>query len=86
MNHFIDAVSGCLKHSIHETRAGLPRRADQEVTPLTLQIEGGPEPSILSTYEDATQTYELTWAIRNSSEINSKKSAEKYGVNTGSKA
>ena len=42
-------------------------------------IEGGPEPTILSGYEDATQTYELTWAIRNASEINSKKHLEKLG-------
>lgn len=42
-------------------------------------IEGGPEPTILSSYEDATQTYEMTWAIRNASEVNSKKQLEKYG-------
>lgn len=27
-------------------------------------IEGGPDPHILSSFEDATKTYELTWAIR----------------------
>ncbi|KAK1924841.1 putative oxidoreductase C terminal-domain-containing protein [Papiliotrema laurentii] len=27
-------------------------------------IEGGPDPYILSSFEDATKTYELTWAIR----------------------
>ena len=45
---------------------------------LATQIEGGPDPTILSLYEDATLTYEMTWAIRNASEINSKKQLEKY--------
>ncbi|ORY27202.1 putative oxidoreductase C terminal-domain-containing protein [Naematelia encephala] len=31
-------------------------------------IEGGPNPHILSSFEDATKTYELTWAIRLASE------------------
>jgi hypothetical protein len=32
-----------------------------EVSNFIDAIEGGPEPSILSSYEDATKTYELTW-------------------------
>lgn len=32
------------------------------------QIENGPNPSILSSYEDAARTYEMTWAIRLASE------------------
>jgi len=31
-------------------------------------IEGGPDPHIFSSFEDATKTYELTWAIRLASE------------------
>ncbi|KAJ9112820.1 hypothetical protein QFC20_002148 [Naganishia adeliensis] len=31
-------------------------------------IEGGPDPHILSSFEDATKTYEFTWAIRLASE------------------
>ncbi|CED84737.1 nad binding dehydrogenase [Phaffia rhodozyma] len=39
-----------------------------EVSNFIDAIEGGPEPSILSSYMDAAKTYELTWAIRNASE------------------
>ncbi|WWC58750.1 uncharacterized protein I303_101294 [Kwoniella dejecticola CBS 10117] len=31
-------------------------------------IEGGAEPEIFSSYEDAAKTYEMTWVIRNSAE------------------
>nr|XP_031861360.1 uncharacterized protein CI109_003332 [Kwoniella shandongensis]KAA5528432.1 hypothetical protein CI109_003332 [Kwoniella shandongensis] len=40
-------------------------------------IENGPNPQILSTYEDAARTYELTWAIRNSSEESTRRTDEK---------
>ncbi|KAK8865909.1 hypothetical protein IAR55_001057 [Kwoniella newhampshirensis] len=40
-------------------------------------IENGPDPEILSTYEDAARTYELTWAICNSSEEWTRKTDEK---------
>lgn len=43
------------------------------------QIEGGENPEILSTYEDAAKTYEFTWAIRASSEESTKKQLAKYG-------
>jgi len=43
------------------------------------QIEGGENPEILSTYEDAAKTYEFTWAIRQSSEESTKKQLAKYG-------
>ena len=46
---------------------------------LTKQIEGGENPEILSTYEDAAKTYEFTWAIRQSSEESTKKQLAKYG-------
>ncbi|WVF70604.1 hypothetical protein IAT40_005396 [Kwoniella sp. CBS 6097] len=42
-------------------------------------IEGGPEPELLSTYEDAARTYELTWAIRNSSEEWTRRTIAKKG-------
>lgn len=42
-----------------------------EVSNFIDAIEGGPEPSVLSSYQDATKTYELTWAIRNASEKSS---------------
>ncbi|OCF39521.1 NAD binding dehydrogenase [Kwoniella heveanensis CBS 569] len=42
-------------------------------------IEGGPEPELLSTYEDAARTYELTWAIRNSSEEWTRRTLAKKG-------
>lgn len=42
-------------------------------------IEGGENPEILSTYEDAAKTYEFTWAIRQSSEESTKKQLAKYG-------
>lgn len=35
-------------------------------------VEGGPEPYILSSFEDATKTYEFTWAIRLASEASQK--------------
>lgn len=35
-----------------------------EVSAFIDAIEGGPDPHILSSFEDATKTYELTWAIR----------------------
>nr|XP_031862719.1 uncharacterized protein CI109_001731 [Kwoniella shandongensis]KAA5529791.1 hypothetical protein CI109_001731 [Kwoniella shandongensis] len=35
-----------------------------EVSSFIDCIEGGPDPHILSSFEDATKTYELTWAIR----------------------
>ncbi|ORX35936.1 putative oxidoreductase C terminal-domain-containing protein [Kockovaella imperatae] len=41
-------------------------------------IEGGGDPSILSSYEDAAQTYEFTWAIRLASEANSDKQKALY--------
>ncbi|EIW69432.1 hypothetical protein TREMEDRAFT_43977 [Tremella mesenterica DSM 1558] len=39
-----------------------------EVSSFIDAIEGGPDPHILSSFEDATKTYELTWAIRLASE------------------
>ncbi|WVQ97323.1 hypothetical protein IAU59_004434 [Kwoniella sp. CBS 9459] len=42
-------------------------------------IENGPEPDLLSTYEDAARTYELTWAIRNSSEEWTRRTLAKKG-------
>jgi len=39
-----------------------------EVSSFIDAIEGGPDPHILSSFEDATKTYELTWAIRTASE------------------
>lgn len=36
-------------------------------------IEGGPDPHILSSFEDATKSYELTWAIRRASEASTQK-------------
>ncbi|KAI9638084.1 putative oxidoreductase C terminal-domain-containing protein [Dioszegia hungarica] len=39
-----------------------------EVSSFIDSIEGGPDPHILSSFEDATKTYELTWAIRLASE------------------
>nr|ODN77339.1 hypothetical protein L203_06279 [Cryptococcus depauperatus CBS 7841]ODN88515.1 hypothetical protein L204_06370 [Cryptococcus depauperatus CBS 7855] len=39
-----------------------------EVSSFIDCIEGGPDPHILSSFEDATKTYELTWAIRIASE------------------
>lgn len=35
-----------------------------EVSSFVDAIEGGPDPHILSSFEDATKSYELTWAIR----------------------
>ncbi|WRT64126.1 uncharacterized protein IL334_001055 [Kwoniella shivajii] len=40
-------------------------------------IEGGPEPEIFSSYEDAAKTYEMTWVIRNSAEQSQKKIDDK---------
>ncbi|KAG7528343.1 hypothetical protein FFLO_06220 [Filobasidium floriforme] len=42
-----------------------------EVSNFVDCIEGGPDPHILSSFEDATKTYELTWAIRRASEASS---------------
>ncbi|KAL7424040.1 hypothetical protein Q5752_001625 [Cryptotrichosporon argae] len=39
-----------------------------EISNFVDAIEGGPDPHILSSFEDATKTYELTWAIRLASE------------------
>lgn len=36
-------------------------------------IEGGPDPHVLSSFEDATKTYEFTWAIRRATEASQKK-------------
>ncbi|WOO84424.1 putative protein [Vanrija pseudolonga] len=39
-----------------------------EISSFVDAIEGGPDAHILSSFEDATKTYELTWAIRNAGE------------------
>lgn len=39
-----------------------------EISGFIDTIEDGPEPNILSTFEDAAKSYELTWAIRLASE------------------
>ncbi|OXB39073.1 hypothetical protein LQV05_004138 [Cryptococcus neoformans] len=39
-----------------------------EVSSFIDCIEGGPDPHILSSFEDATKSYELTWAIRMATE------------------
>lgn len=43
------------------------------------RIEGGENPDILSTYQDAAKTYEFTWVIRRSSEESTKKQLAKHG-------
>jgi len=63
MNHFIDTVS---------STSSVKSYANE-------QIEGGENPEILSTYEDAAKTYEFTWAIRKSSEESTQKQLAKYG-------
>jgi hypothetical protein len=63
MNHFIDTV----------------RQVVYKMGIANDQIEGGENPEILSTYEDAAKTYEFTWAIRQSSEESTKKQLAKYG-------
>jgi len=52
---------------------------DALADPDDTQIEHGPNPSILSTYVDATKTYEMTWHIRNQSEDMTKRQLAKYG-------
>nr|XP_019015095.1 NAD binding dehydrogenase [Kwoniella pini CBS 10737]OCF53876.1 NAD binding dehydrogenase [Kwoniella pini CBS 10737] len=42
-------------------------------------IEGGAEPEIFSSYEDAAKTYEMTWVIRNSAENANSKIKEQKG-------
>ncbi|ADV21110.1 NAD binding dehydrogenase [Cryptococcus gattii Ru294] len=42
-------------------------------------IEGKPDAKILCGYEDAAKTYEMTWAIRNSSEEWTRKLSRRYG-------
>ncbi|GMK59488.1 hypothetical protein CspeluHIS016_0800940 [Cutaneotrichosporon spelunceum] len=39
-----------------------------EISGFIDTVENGPEPNILSTFEDAAKSYELTWAIRLASE------------------
>ncbi|KAG8993772.1 hypothetical protein FRB93_001926 [Tulasnella sp. JGI-2019a] len=39
-----------------------------EVSNFIDAVEGGPDSNILSSFEDAAKTYELTWAIRLASE------------------
>ncbi|EJT52848.1 hypothetical protein A1Q1_00753 [Trichosporon asahii var. asahii CBS 2479] len=41
-----------------------------EISTFIDAIEDGPEPNILSSFEDAAKSYELTWAIRLASEAN----------------
>ncbi|ODO11588.1 hypothetical protein I350_00370 [Cryptococcus amylolentus CBS 6273] len=43
-----------------------------EVSSFIDAIEGGPDPHILSSFEDATKSYELTWAIRLAAEASKK--------------
>lgn len=44
-----------------------------EVSNFVDAIEDGPTPFILSSFEDATKTYDLTWAIRKASEESAKR-------------
>jgi predicted dehydrogenase len=46
-----------------------------EVSNFVDCIEGGPDPHILSSFEDATKTYEFTWAIRRATEASQKQHA-----------
>ncbi|WVR05861.1 hypothetical protein IAU60_002887 [Kwoniella sp. DSM 27419] len=62
---------------IHPTPGDDPYQT--EINHFIDRIEGGPEPSLLSTYEDAARTYELTWAIRNSSEEWTRRTLAKKG-------
>ena len=39
-----------------------------EIQAFVLDVEGGTSKRVLSTFEDAVQTYEFTWAIRTASE------------------
>lgn len=42
-------------------------------------VEGKPDAKILSGYEDAARTYEMTWAVRNSSEEWTRRLGRRYG-------
>ncbi|GMK58659.1 hypothetical protein CspeluHIS016_0601010 [Cutaneotrichosporon spelunceum] len=44
-----------------------------EISNFIDAIEGGPDPRILSSFEDAAKTYEFTWAIRNAGEAVTRK-------------
>jgi len=46
-----------------------------EVSNFVDCIEGGPDPHVLSSFEDATKTYEFTWAIRRATEASQKQHA-----------
>lgn len=42
-------------------------------------VEGKPNAKILSGYEDAAKTYEMTWAIRNSAEEWTRRLSQRQG-------
>lgn len=49
-------------------------------------IEGGPDPHILSSFEDATKSYELSWAIRMASEVTTAERIKKQAAMKGIEA
>ncbi|ORY32292.1 putative oxidoreductase C terminal-domain-containing protein [Naematelia encephala] len=79
MDHFIDTVSSYFPANPIRLIVLESLKVSICVLRLMKQIESGPNPVILSTYEDAARTYEMTWQIRTRSEEVTRKKLERQG-------